>query len=180
MHSRIRIHSGFPLAWSMHHDTPFRPIHPSAGESLPMTPSVKAGLLALSCVPAFAVTSAAIFGSTARVYVYAASEETATFRVAPQALTESAQDLQAAIVGGIAHDLALTTTRDRARICVRVTGRKAVQGEYRVQAHVTVDGHGADLTGTSTHQWKQAARQIADQLVAWVKAHPDPSPIRRG
>lgn len=169
MRGRIRIHAGFPLARSMHHDWPFRPIHPSAGESLPVKASVKAGLLALSFVPAFAVTSAAIFGSAVRVYVYTALEETDTFHVVPQTLTESVQDLQGAIDGGITNGLAVTTTRERALVVVRVTSREKVQGEYRVHAHVTIDGHVADFTGTSTHQWRHSAEDLTHQLSEWAK-----------
>jgi hypothetical protein len=137
-----------------------------------MNPSVKACILALSCVPAFAVSSAAIFGSAVPVYVYAASEETGTFRVVPQTLTESAQDLQGAISGGFMNGLALTTVRDRARIVVRVTSRESVQGEYRVQAHVTtIDGQAADFIGASTNQWAQGAADLARQLSQWATTH---------
>jgi len=137
-----------------------------------MNASVKAGLLALSCVPAFAVTSTAIFGSAVRVYVDAASAKIDTSRVGPETLTESAQDLQGAIIGGITSGLVLTATRDRARIVVSVTSREAVHGDYRVHAHVTmIDGPAADFTGTSTHHWKQSADDLVRQLDEWVQMH---------
>jgi hypothetical protein len=49
-----------------------------------------------------------------------------------------------------------------------------VQGEFRVHVHVTTrDGHEADLTGTSVHQWRQSATDIAKQLAAWAQTHQD-------
>ena len=137
-----------------------------------MTASVKAGLFALSFVPAFAVTHAAIVGSGVRVYVDAASADADPSRVVPTPVTESAGDLQEAIVGGITHGLALTAVRDRARIVVHVTSREAGQGEYRVQAHATtIDGHAADFTGTSPQQWKRSADDLARQLSEWATTH---------
>jgi hypothetical protein len=137
-----------------------------------MNASMKAGLLALSFVPAFAVTSTAIFGSDVRVWVDAASADTDTSRPERQAVMESAQDLQEAIIGGVSNGLALTAARDRARIVVRVTSREAAPGDYRVHAHVTtIDGRAADFTGTSTRQWKQGADDLIRQLAEWVQMH---------
>jgi hypothetical protein len=90
----------------------------------------------------------------------------------PSTVTESALDLRGAIVGGITDGLALTSARDRARVVVRVTSREAVQGDYRVHAHLTtIDGHVADLTGTSRQQWRESAEDLAHQLAEWAKTH---------
>jgi hypothetical protein len=67
--------------------------------------------------------------------------------------------------------LVLTNTRADAAILVQVVGREELDGEYRVHVHVTIGDREADLTGSSTHQWKKSAEQIVEQLTNWVEAH---------
>lgn len=90
----------------------------------------------------------------------------------PAALADSVDDIKVALEYGRFYRFN-TKSREEAAIVVEVVGREvADNGEYRVRVHVTmVDGRESDLTGTSTHQWKQAAKQIADQLVAYAKTH---------
>jgi hypothetical protein len=132
------------------------------------TTLITGAIVALLVVLSVVQPSAAIFGST-KVYVFAAAEGADTFQAVPRALLDSVHDLRGVLAGG---GLRETSHRDQARIIVQVMSREEVQGEMRVHVHVTADGHAADLTGTSVHQWKQAAIDLADQLSDWVKAHP--------
>jgi hypothetical protein len=119
------------------------------------------------------------YAKNAKVYVFVAPEgriDGFLDGAAPAPLTDSAGDLRDAITRGEYNGLTVTAKRLDARILVQVMSREEVEGEFRVHAHITIDGREADLIGTSTHQWKQAARQIVDQLSAWAKAHSNPSP----
>jgi hypothetical protein len=128
---------------------------------------VAVALLLVASSPSYA-----IFGSALKVYVYAAVKEEDTFQAIPRTLTDSALDLQIAISGGLTNGLAVTHKQSNAAIVVQVTSREEVQGEYRVHVHVTtIDGHAADLTGTSTHQWKLSADDLIEQLANWAHAH---------
>jgi hypothetical protein len=90
----------------------------------------------------------------------------------PRALADSVKDLRDKIGHGLWDILNVTDKRDAAQIVVQVTSREEIQGEYRVHVHVTtIDGHQSDLTGTSTHQWKQSADDLVQQLSEWAKTH---------
>jgi hypothetical protein len=134
---------------------------------------MKASLLIVAFVLGLATPSFANFGSAVKVYIFAAAEETDTFHVIPRMLADSAKDLRPAIHAGIPRNgLAVTSKRDTAAIVAQVTSREELQGEYRVHVHVTtIDGHEADLTGISTHQWKQSADDVVQQLADWARAH---------
>lgn len=128
-----------------------------------------------ACVLGTAVVLALALASTtsatnAKVYVFVAPQGADGFQTTPQRLTDSATDLMWEIHR--ARGVAFTKQQDKADLVVQVTGREEVQGEYRVHVHVTArDGHQADLTGASAHQWQQSAGDIAQQLSTWAKAH---------
>jgi hypothetical protein len=67
----------------------------------------------------------------------------------------------------------LVTKREKAKIFMQVVGREEVNGNYVVHARATFKDHTFDLTGTSVHQWKQSADQIARQLADWIKVNRD-------
>ena len=131
---------------------------------------MKACLFAVAFVLAIASTS---FAKSAKIFVFAAATiEPGSFLggFASKTLADSAEDLRSAI--GHLRYITTTEKRDEAVIVVQVTSREEVQGEFRVHAHATfTDGQTADLTGTSSHQWKQSAGAIAEQLAYWVHAH---------
>jgi hypothetical protein len=138
-------------------------VHPSATES----PVMKACLFAVAFVLAIASTS---FAKSIRIFVFVApTNAPSTFLggFASRTLADSAVDMRNAT--GSLRYITNTGKRDEAAIVVQVTSREEVQGEFRVHAHATfTDGQTADLTGTSSHQWKQGARDIAEQLAYWV------------
>jgi hypothetical protein len=132
---------------------------------------MKACLLAAALAFVLASTASA---RNAKVYIFVKPTgriEGLVSGAAPASLMDSANDLWTAL-GEAGTGLTRTKKRDEARVVVQVLRREEVQGEFRVHVHVTLDGQDADLVGTSTHQWKLAAWQIADQLEAWAKAHP--------
>jgi hypothetical protein len=132
---------------------------------------MKACLFAVAFVLAIASTS---FAKSVKIFVFvAATNDASTFLggFASRTLVNSAEDLRNAI--GHLRYITNTGKRDEAVIVVQVASREEVQGEFRVHAHATfTDGQTADLTGTSSHQWKQSALSIAEQLAYWVHAHP--------
>ncbi len=146
----------------------------------------RTALIALACsltvvlaIAAPVVTAGALFGDVL-VYVFAAPAGSDTFQAIPRALSDSVTDLQRWMnTGSLFGGLHTTRAREKARIVVQITAREAVDGEFRVHAHVTADGHASDLVGTSTHQWKQSAGDLVDQLAAWAHAHPEPSPHQK-
>jgi hypothetical protein len=108
-----------------------------------------------------------------KVFVFAVAEGTDNF------LTQSPSPPLAASVGDIrraiqdARGVTDTPQRKDAVIVVQVVGREEVNSEYRVHGQVTmIDGRTKALTGTSTRQWRQSARQIVQQLTNWVNANP--------
>jgi hypothetical protein len=106
------------------------------------------------------------------VYVYVEPAGPAGFQVVPTPLMDSAKDLRAALDGG-GSPFYFTPKPEKAAIRVEITAREEVDGEYRVHVHVTTrDGSQADLTGTSTHQWKLCATELIRQFVAWAQTHP--------
>lgn len=70
-------------------------------------------------------------------------------------------------------DMKLVTKREKAKIFMQVVGREEANGTYVVHATATYGDHTFNMTGTSTHQWKQSAAQIAQQLQDWIKANRD-------
>jgi hypothetical protein len=94
---------------------------------------------------------------------------------ADPSLTDSVQDLHWAIrayfSGIVTGVLENVSAREDATIVVQVVGREEVNGAYVVHARATFKDHQFDLTGGSTHQWKESAHQIAIQLAEWVRAH---------
>jgi hypothetical protein len=132
-------------------------------------------LLVIVALLAIAVPASA---KNVKVYIFVAAEGTSdTFSgFTPAALRDSADDLEHAIGGSQRNGLTTTKKRAEARIVVQIMAREEVDGEMRVHGQVTVDGHTEAVTGTSTHRWVFAAYQLAGQLAAWAKAHPEPSP----
>jgi hypothetical protein len=132
---------------------------------------MKACLVSVAFVLAIASPSLA---KSVKVFVFvAATIEPDSFLggFGSRTLDDSAEDLRRAISG--LRYITNTRKRDEALIVVQVTSREEVQGEFRVHAHATfTDGQTADLTGTSSHQWKQGALAIAEQVAYWVHAHP--------
>jgi hypothetical protein len=145
----------------MHDALTVRPVHPSACESVPMKAAVVAVVLAVAAIAA---------GKPVRVYVYVEPAGPIGFQVVPRPLMDSARDLRAVLDGG-SSPLYFTPKPDKAAMRVEVTGREEVDGEYRVHVHVTTHDGGQDLTGTSTHQWKECATELVRQFVAWAQTH---------
>jgi hypothetical protein len=109
-----------------------------------------------------------------KIFVFAAPERPAdSFLEAaiPAALADSAGDVRRAIKDEIGGRY-LTDRRADAAVLVQIMGREEVSGELRVHAHVTTrDGRATDVTGTSTHTWKQSGKVVGDRVTRWVKAN---------
>ncbi len=121
-------------------------------------------------------------GADDRVKMYVFAEpnvsDSRTGDQVPATITDSVEDLRRALrlmrMDPITYGYGrrwLTDKRSEAEFLVRLTGREEARGEYRVYVHLTTrDGRQVELTGTSAHQWRQSADDLATQLVTIAMA----------
>ena len=87
--------------------------------------------------------------------------------------SDSVRDIQHAIYdkSGLSGVMRLVRVRSQADMIVQVVGREEVNGACVVRARGIFKDHDFELKGSSTHQWKISAAQIADQLADWISAN---------
>jgi hypothetical protein len=97
-------------------------------------------------------------------------------RVPTRDLTDSVYDI-ARVIYAKNFDIAGRRLRlvkkknEQAMISLRVVGREEVNGNLIVHVEGTFQDHPFTLEGRSTHQWKQSAEEVVNQLVLWGMAN---------